>query len=224
MQNSQTLYVAGGFEPSITNTAWCVCIKDGKVIKEPDPSYTCNAEETDTRLWLHVKNSTHKNFLVLSPDTDTYHIGLPLQQTKQVVIQVGPINSRELKFLNMTALSTALMNDPDLIHIDPSSILQVMQTIFVCSGCDYISFFSQIGKATFLRYFFHHANFITGKATSAKGTLADIALEDNIYQKGFLAFLRLIGTVYYKKHATSFELPSPASHFSMFNNSESTLQ
>ena len=224
MHNNQTLYVAGGFASPITDTAWYVSVKEGKVIKQPLPTYTCNAAETDTRLWLHIKNSACKSFLVLSPDTDTYHIGLSLQQpNKQIFIQLSPINSREVKFLNMTALCTALINDPDLVHIEQSNIPQVMQTIFVCSGCDYISFFSHIGKASFLRYFFQYANFITGKVTPSKGTLADVALQDNSYQKGFLAFLRLVGTVYYKKHAISFGLPSPASHFATFHG-ESTLQ
>ena len=39
------------------------------------------------------------------------------------------------------------INDPDL---GP----QILQTINVTTGCDYVSFFSQIGKSTFLRFFF----------------------------------------------------------------------
>ena len=38
----------------------------------------CNAEETDTRMWLHVKYSSGAKKLGLSPDTDMYYIGLPL--------------------------------------------------------------------------------------------------------------------------------------------------
>jgi len=72
------------------------------------------------------------------------------------------------------------------------------------------SFFSQIGKATFLRSFFQYAAFITGR--KSKGSLADTDLEGENYKNGFLAFLWLIGTVYFKKHATAFETPSPANH------------
>ena len=43
-----------------------------------DHYLTCNAEESDTRIWLHVVNSIGMKKLVLSPDTDVYHIGLPL--------------------------------------------------------------------------------------------------------------------------------------------------
>ncbi len=48
------------------------------------------------------------------------------------------------------------------------------------------------------------------------GTQADVSVDDNLYKQGFLSFLRLIGTIYYKKHATGFETPSPATHFSKF--------
>ena len=214
MHENETLYVAGGFDEPITDTAWYTRVEEGRGVKQPDPAYKCNAEETDTRIWLHVKNTAYKRILVVSPDTDIYHIGLPLQRLcKEVVVQVSPINSRELKYLHMTALSKALLNDPDLAHIEPRELFQVFQTLYVCSGCDYTSFFHQIGKATFLRHFFQHANFITGKDIEGKGTLAEIG---NEYQKGFLAFLRLIGSVYFKKHATCFETPTPASHFAKF--------
>ena len=102
------------------------------------------------------------------------------------------------------------------MHIHNTTTLpQVMQTLFVCTGCDYTSFFSQIGKATFLRYFFQYAAFITGR--ESKDSLADTGLEGENYKNGFLAFLRLIGTVYFKKHATAFDTPSPANHFLKFS-------
>ena len=85
-----------------------------------------------------------------------------------------------------------------------------MQTLFVCTGCDYISFFSGLGKATFLRYFFQCASFISG--ANANGSLSDI----RDYRKRFLAFVRLVGTVYSKKHASGFDTPSPSSHFLKF--------
>ena len=79
------------------------------------------------------------------------------------------MNSREVQFLDMSALLAAFLNDPDLANIDTTTLSEVMQTLFVCTGCDYTSFFSQIGKATFLRYFFQYAAFITGR--ESKGSL-----------------------------------------------------
>ena len=51
-----------------------------------------------------------------------------------------------------------------------------------------------------------------------RGTLADVAIQDDTYQKGFLAFIWLVSTVYYKKHQTGFEEPSPARHFLTYVN------
>ena len=49
-----------------------------------------------------------------------------------------------------------------------------------------------------------------------QGSLSDTLLENSVHKQGFLAFLRLIGTVYFKKHATAFESSSPAPHFKSF--------
>ena len=42
-----------------------------------DSSLTCNAEESDSRIWLRLNSAGDKK-PVLSPDTDVYNIGLPL--------------------------------------------------------------------------------------------------------------------------------------------------
>ncbi len=189
---------------------------------QPDPEYTCNAEEADTRVWLHIKQTKHKRVLLMSPDTDVYHIGLGLYSAnKQVLVQVSAISSREIRLLDLTALVVALQSDPDLVDI-PSDILpQVMQTLFVCTGCDYISFFSQLGKATFIRYFFQYANVTSGDPL---GTLADVALDGDHYKNGYLAFLRLVGTIYFKKHGTAFDTPTPATHFRNFAKAGKSIQ
>ena len=126
-----------------------------------DPQYTCNAEEADTRVWLHIRHTAHTRVLLMSPDTDVYHIGLALNTgDKHVLVQVSPLNSREVRFLNMKALTLALKHGPDLSSIPSDILSQVIQTLFIRTGCDYIFFFSQLGKATFLRYLFQHASFI----------------------------------------------------------------
>lgn len=121
LQPEQLFYVAGGFEGSIEDTAWFVTSENNP---QPDPAYSSNAEETDTRLWLHVKRTTTTHILVISPDTDIYHIGLPLQHgnQKEIIIQVNPYNCKDLSYLHLPALITALSNDPDLSSV-PSQIL-----------------------------------------------------------------------------------------------------
>lgn len=57
LQGDQTLYLAGGFDEPITDTSWYVK-NDNQ--PQPDPKYNSNAEETDTRLWVHVKQNIHE--------------------------------------------------------------------------------------------------------------------------------------------------------------------
>ena len=215
---SQRFYTAGAFVEPLTNTSWFV---EGSQDPQPDPEYTCNAEETDTMLWLHASKTNCKTILILSPDTDVYMIGLPLNcmQDKNIIVQISTFNSREVKVLYMNRMRSALSSDPDLANITRISLSMILQTLFVVTGCDYISFFSGIGKATFLRSFFQHAEFITGATQYTKGSLADTELNDDTHKLGFLAFMRLIGVVYFKKYATAFELDTPESYFKSFISS-----
>ena len=76
----------------------------------------------------------------------------------------------------MLALSKAFLNgDRDLLNTITIDLPQVMQTLFVCTGCDYTFFFSQIGEATFWevflplrskRYFYQYGAFMTGRKCS----------------------------------------------------------
>ena len=59
-------------------------------------------------------------------------------------------------------------------------------------------------KDIFLRYFYQHAEFISSGKHNLPGTLADVDIEGNKINSGFLAFLRLIGTAYFKKHSSGF--------------------
>ena len=65
---------------------------------------------------MHVRNTNSQQILICSPDTDVYHIGLPLQPTqeKQVIVQISAMNSRKLQLLHPNHLILALTNDPDL--------------------------------------------------------------------------------------------------------------
>ena len=69
-----------------------------------------------------------------------YHIGLALQcvKDKNVLVQVSAISSRSLQLVNMTELIQALCDDPDLARVNPNILPDVLQTLYVVSGCDYI--------------------------------------------------------------------------------------
>ena len=108
--------------------------------------------------------------------------------------------------LHLNQLHQALTSDPDLSLVPPSLIDRVLQTLYICSGCDYSSFFAGIGKVTMMRCFFENAWFITG-TSSFPGTLADT--DPSSMGKGFLCFIRLIGTAYFKKHLSAFVQDTP---------------
>ena len=70
LQPTQKFVTAGGLQGDLTEKAMFVTKQTPLMV---DERQTSNAEESDTRIWLHV---IHSRKLVLSPDTDVYHIGL----------------------------------------------------------------------------------------------------------------------------------------------------
>jgi hypothetical protein len=92
-----------------------------------------------------------------------------------------------------------------------------MACLFVSTGCDYISYFKHLGKSTFLNTFFQHASFI-----NEIQSLSEIT--EGSRELGFLAFLRLIGTVYFKKHLASFiSIHNVNTPVQLFNSIEPSL-
>ena len=208
LRSDQTLYVAGCFDRGTAWYTYISCLENA----QPEPLYHSNAEETDTRIWLHAKKTIHSKIHIMSPDTDVYHIGLPMCfNNKEIMISLSAMTSREQKTLNLNNFKLALQNDPDLAGIN-ELLPKIMETLYIVSGCDYVSVFSHISKSTFLKYFFQYSTFITsGTDLRIPGTLADTRPQD--VQTGFLSFLRLIGTVYFKKNSTGFSTNSPQSYF-----------
>ena len=196
MSQGHKVVLAGCFGGEASNTAWLV---QNNAIPQPLPEYSTNAEETDLRIWRHVFKTGATRILLYSPDTDVYNIGLGLlgDINKDIVIQIN-LPHLDNQFLNLNGLSESLNNDPDLVTIPTESCQDILQVLFISTGCDYISYFSGFGKASFLNIFFQHAEFITS-GSLVQGTLAD----SNI-ATGFLAFVRLIGTAYFKKHLSAF--------------------
>ena len=173
---------------------------------QPVPTLSCGAEEADTRVWLHVPRSPGTRKLVCSPDTDVYHIGLPLicNQSQDVFVRISVFSSQEYRYLSLNSLVTSLEGDPDLSSVPRDLLPKVLQTLFICTGCDYVSYFAGFGKSTFLKVFFQHASFINDLS---QGTLASTC--DSNRELGFLSFVCLIGTVYFKKYLCSFKYDCP---------------
>ena len=117
----------------------------------------------------------------------------------------------EHKLLDVQALIHAFTNDPELAHIPSHDLPSLIQVLFVCSGCDFISFFNGLGKASFLATLLEYSNFICANNENIAGTLA----EANSHGK--LPFLRLIGCAYYRKHRAAF-LPTYPSPVTLYNS------
>ena len=116
--------------------------------------------------------------------------------------------------MHLHKLADLLHRDPELVHIPPTQITGIIQTLFVCTGCDYVSCFSAYGKATFLKAFFEKADFISNTNTGHLSTIHATLQEHT--ENGFLAFIRLVGCVYFKKHRNAFIGNTPESLFHSF--------
>ena len=72
----QKFVTAGVLEGSLRNKALSVTLNGAL---QSDPQLTCHVEESDTRIIrLHTINSHGLNKLILSSDTNVYHICLPI--------------------------------------------------------------------------------------------------------------------------------------------------
>ena len=108
-------------------------------------------------------------------------------------------------------MRTALLKDPDLPQ---DGLCQILQTLFICTGCD-------IGKAKVLNDFFQYSSFITG--SNMPGSLQNTSERDK--EIGFLSFIRLIGTFYFKKHVNGFDaLRGHKTPMHLYNSLDPSLQ
>ena len=183
LRPNQTFVTAGGLKGDCRDKALQVTSGHPPTINH---MLSCNADESDTRIWLHVLHSPGTRKLVLSPDTDVYHIGLPViaPTNLDVLVRLSTFSSIEQRFLDLQALLKSIRNDPDLASVDQTKIALIFQTLFIAKGCDYISFFHGIGKATFLGTLYQYSEFITA-GTTAPGTLTNKT-------NGFFSFCGLL--------------------------------
>ena len=74
--------------------------------------------------------------------------------TKEVIIQLNVPHAQEKKFLNQTNLCLALQRDPDLATLPKDQLCHILQSLYVCTGCDFVSYFKTLGKAGMLKVVF----------------------------------------------------------------------
>ena len=220
LKEGQVIVLAGCFSGETQDDAWV--ITGGHSIPQPTHAYKSNAQEADMRVWRHATQTSSQQILIYSPDTDVYNIGLPLvqvQSTRKYVVQIN-LPQYPPRYVDVNKLLLAFQHDPDLASLPQNNLGNIMLQLYIVTGCDYVSYLSGVGKATFLNNFFQHAEFVTGRL--AVGCLS----HTNISQMklGFEALVRLIGTVYFKKNLASmvsklgFETPSQ-----LFNSVDPSL-
>lgn len=190
----QQIVLAGCFSGEGQKVA--MIISGDKRYPQPSELFTSAAVEADERIWRHTCMTVQENVLIYSPDTDVYNIGLGLQLNKRIIVQIN-VPYKDPRYIDVNHLQQQLSGDTDLSSLPQDKLVKIFQMLFIVTGCDYLSYFSGFGKATFLHIFFQHARFITS------GECPGILTSNNL-ASGFRAFVRLIGTAYFKKHLAGF--------------------
>ncbi len=168
-----------------------------------DTKYIANHVEADTLVFLHSVLSERSDCLIYSPDTDVFNIGMPLVERfpqKHFVIQLKD-TSQSQHFIDLDLLLNAFSNDTDLSHLVEHNIGAQMQTLFISSGCDYVSHFKHKTKNNFYSAFLDNCSFVSCNP-QIDGNLSQTFVSD--WESGFLSFCRLIGCVFLQKCAKSF--------------------
>ncbi len=175
--------------------------------------FQTNHEESDTQIWLHVKDTKCSHVHVRSIDRDIGMIGIVQFHEfphKQLYIEY---QQNPCMYVNINELVKCLGNDPDLCGPiqNLSDICKVIQTAYICSGSDFTSYFYGQPKSKFYEVLFQFSNFITSTRNDNRnvhGCLTQTAASD--LNEGLLSFYRLIGCIYFKANRaclSSYETP-----------------
>ena len=101
----------------------------------------------------------------------------------------------------------------DLDSVQKHTVREVIQVIYVLTGCDFTSFFYGLSKQSFLKSLYEYSSFITASCRRLPGSLADV----NPDSDGFLAFVRLVGVTYFTANKRVFQDCSPVSYFDNYD-------
>ncbi len=100
----------------------------------------------------------------MSPDTDLYVIGLPILisfSSKSVFVQLSMLN--DSYYVNVNSFISALGRDPGLFSFPVSKCPNLLQFLYIVSGCDYTSFWAGHGKVSFMNCLFRYSEFISNR-------------------------------------------------------------
>jgi len=220
--STHRLIISGGFKEAGTAQMVMRIVGSDEAQEFILAEYCNNHIEADSMVWLHASNCLHANapVVIFSTDTDIPHVGLPLVRkypNRHFIVQLRESAGKTL-YLDLKKLHALMENDTDLRVLIKSNIALELQALFVCTGCDYVSFFNHYSKLTFYGAYFDNVGFISADS-SFTGSLSQTGTQD--WLKGFRAFCRLVGCVFIKKCARLFQhkmqfskLPTPKEIYS----------
>ena len=207
LKENHVFITSGGFHRALgSNDPVTICATNNKIFPY---EFQTNHEESDTQIWLHVKDTKCSYIHVRSIDRD---IGM------LCVVQFHELTNKQLyieyqqnpcMYVNINELVKCFGDDPDLagpIQTLPD-ICKIIQTVYICSGSDFTSYFYGQPKSKFYEVLFQYSDFITNTRNSSinlNGCLTQTS--DSNRDKGLLSFYRLIGCVFFKANRACLNL------------------
>ena len=98
-----------------------------------------------------------------------------------------------------------LQSDSDLQSIPPHKWKEILQVLYVLTGCDFTYFLAGIGKVTLYNTFYRYSTFISFPDQHTPGSIPDVSPDSN----GFLSFVRLNEVAYFTKYRPAFQVDAP---------------
>ncbi|XP_071949801.1 uncharacterized protein [Antedon mediterranea] len=216
LRNGQIFLTAGGFDGDNTDKCFCSSNTETKVASE----YNSNHEEGDSRVWLHFAKTSCSCVIIYSPDRDKLHVGLPIVQAvpdKKTIIQLKASRSDNV-YVCINSLLLSFSTDLSLQPLGDMlcTVPKLLQTLFISSGCDYVSFFKGYSKKRFMEVFYRNCKFVSGGIHT--GYLNQIG--PDVQHLGLLAFYRLVGCVYFQQNLAAFSVDTAEELFQNINTSD----
>ena len=203
LHNRQTLIVSGGFKQAGMANA---VVRSEEEQEFNFRAYCNNHVEADSMVFLHAVNCSHSNapIVIFSIDSDILFIGLSFvcKYPDRHFIVHYKASAGANKYVDLNKLLDLMSINSALCTFDKCQIADELQALYVCSGCDYVSFFNHYSKNTFFDAYFDYVDFISAESTYS-GRLSQADERD--WALGFRAFCRLVGCVFLTKCSTSFQ-------------------
>jgi hypothetical protein len=155
-------------------------------------------------VWFHAVKSKCDNVMVYSLDTDVYHIGLCCAAnvpSKNLYVQIHSGCNANL-YINVNNLLQNIKERVQFNTTDDKEMASIIIMLFICTGCDYVSFFKHHGKNSFFDSFFKNMDFIMCNKVTPCHRFMDHcsgSIGDHLnMESSFQSFLRLIGCEYFR--------------------------